>query len=329
MKTETLYYNAFRAPPQPTQHPMRISSLALLSALVLFSTACWAAPGVVVSIKPIHGLTASIMEGVGMPRRLLPDWASPHAYALRPSDARALEGADLVIWIGPELENFLTGTLTAYKDPEAILTLIEVRGLTRLPIRRDATGAGDAHHEHAHEKGIDGHIWLDPHNAALMTRAIAATLAEIDPVNAATYQTNLAATLSRLDELDRELTATFAEVSQRPYVVLHDAFQYLERRYALNPKGSLTLSATIPPSARRLRELRERIRALSVACVFAEPQASDALLKTLVEGSSALAVRLDPLGFEVPEGPESYAETMRRLAGRMAGCLRGMALGER
>ena len=62
---------------------------------------------VVASIKPVHSLVASVMEGVGEPILLVKGTGSEHSYSLRPSEARALEQAEVVFWVGETMETFL------------------------------------------------------------------------------------------------------------------------------------------------------------------------------------------------------------------------------
>src|SRR5690606_5302086 len=170
-----------------------LAPFALLGAALL-TTPSVAAPNVVASIKPVHSLVAAVMAGVDEPTLIVKGAASPHTYALKPSDAGALESADIVFWTGHGMELFLAdapGTLAA---GATVIELAEAPGIELLPVRQG--GAFEAHvhegeeheHEHEHEHGEgDMHFWLDPHNAALMVTQIAATLSEADPENAATY----------------------------------------------------------------------------------------------------------------------------------------------
>lgn len=299
------------------------------------------APKVVVSIKPIHSLIASVMQGVGEPTLLVRGGASPHSYSMKPSDAKALSAADLVIWVGPELESFLEKPLKANAPKATRLTLMELKGLTLLETREG--GAWEAHdhghkgghdhkgHDHKHDhKGHDhddeheelnSHIWLDPANARAIVTATAEALAAKDPAGAEAYRTNADRTLQQLDALDAELKATLAPVKDKPFVVFHDAYQYFEARYDLSAVGSITVSPDRRPSAKRLSAIRAKIGGLGAACVFAEPQFEPALVQTVVEGTKAKTGVLDPEGTELPEGVTLYPTLMRNLAASLRGCL--------
>lgn len=294
-------------------------------------------PKVVVSIKPIHSLVASVMHGVGEPTLLVRGGASPHSYTMKPSDAKALSAADLVVWVGPELESFLEKPLKANAPKATLLTLMDLKGLTLLETREG--GAWEAHdhgrkgghdhkghdhkgHDHAEEhEELNSHIWLDPANARAIVTALAEALAAKDPAGAETYRTNADRTLQQLDGLDAELKAALAPVKDKPFVVFHDAYQYFEARYDLSAVGSITVSPDRRPSAKRLSAIRAKIGGLGAACVFAEPQFEPALVQTVVEGTRARTGVLDPEGTELPEGEALYPALLRNLAASLRGCL--------
>ncbi|HYC03292.1 MAG TPA: zinc ABC transporter substrate-binding protein [Azospirillaceae bacterium] len=305
--------------------PFRPLAPVLLALGLLFAPSALAAPQVVASVKPLHSLAASLMQGVGEPHLLVRGTATPHAFALKPSDARALAQAALVFWMGPELEAFLQKPLAGNGKAVALLAAPGVQGK---PARRG--GAWEAHdpghaHDHGHEAGgaVDPHAWLDPRNARAMAEAMAAALVRADPANAARYQANLATLSADLDALDRELEGVLAPVRTKPFVVFHDAYHYLEDRYGLNAVGALTVNPERPPGAARLSELRARIRDLGAACVFAEPQFEPALVDTLIAGTPARKGVLDPEGAAIPDGPELYFALMRANARALTGCLGG------
>lgn len=324
---------------------MRLNALsaALLSALFVSPAlpALADAPKVVVSIKPIHSLVAAVMQGVGEPALLVRGGASPHSYAMKPSDAKALSAADIVVWVGPELEGFLEKPLKANAPKAKLLTLMELKGLTLLESREG--GAWEAH-DHGHEshdhkghdhkthdhKGHDhgdeheelnSHIWLDPANARAIVVATAEALAARDPADAEAYRTNADRTLQALDALDAELKATLAPLKDKPFVVFHDAYQYFEARYDLSAVGSITVSPDRRPSAKRLSAIRAKIGGLGAACVFAEPQFEPALVQTVVEGTKAKTGVLDPEGADLAEGVALYPTLLRNLAASLRGCL--------
>ncbi len=330
----------------PARH--RLTELCLAAALAtLPGTAAAEPPEVIASIKPIHSLAAAVMAGIGTPELLVEGAASPHSYAMRPSDAARLNDARVVFWIGPALETFLVKPIGSLAGDAAVLELEEIPGLVLLPLREGGVWAphahdGEAHaHEdeaHAHEEhaaeeqedevhahaagAIDAHLWLDPANARTIAAAMAETLAVADPANAAAYRANAATLAARIDALDGELAARLAPVRERPFIVFHDAYQYFEAHYGLAAAGSIMVSPDQPPGARRLSEIRATIAARGAACVFREPQIEPALIELVTEGSGARQGELDPEAAALTPGAELYFEMMRGLARSIAECLR-------
>ncbi|TVR96822.1 MAG: zinc ABC transporter substrate-binding protein ZnuA [Rhodospirillales bacterium] len=332
---------------------LAITGVAMVAgALMAVAATAAEPPKVTVTIKPIHSLVAGVMAGAGEPSLLIKGAGSPHAYSLRPSEARELEQADVVFWVGDGLEAFLARPLQTLAANARVVELAEADGLTLLAYREGGPwephdhahdhdhGHGHSHshdhghghdhkheHDHAHDHGHhhhglhDMHIWLDPMNAVAMVRAIAATLAEADPAHADRYRDNAAAVIERLEILHGELEAELADVRDRPYVVFHDAYQYFEQRYGLNPVGSITVSPERAPGAARLAEIRDRIKTAGAVCVFSEPQFEPALVKVVTEGTDARTGVLDPLGADLEPGPDAYVTLMRNLSDSLRDCL--------
>lgn len=304
-----------------------LAPLALLS-LALLTTTTMAAPKVVASIKPVHSLVAAVMAGVGEPTLIVKGAASPHTYALRPSDAGALEAADLVFWTGHGMEMFLGDALGTLATGATVVELADSPGITLLPVREggafEAHDHGEEEHDHeGHEEHGEGdmHFWLDPENAKLMVTQIAAKLSEADPENATRYQANAEAELLRLDVLEAELVATLAPIKDKPFIVFHDAYQYFEARFGLNLAGSVTVTPDVAPGAARIDELKAKISTLGATCVFAEPNFPPAIVTAITEGSSAKTGVLDPEGGALAEGVDLYPNLLRGIASSLVDCL--------
>ncbi|MEL7167407.1 MAG: zinc ABC transporter substrate-binding protein [Pseudomonadota bacterium] len=123
---------------------------ALAYALPLIPSALWAeVPKVAVDIAPVHSIVAAVMDGVGTPDLIVAPGASPHGYSMRPSEARALDQADVVVWIGAGLTPWLDGPIDALSDGATVLTLLETEGTETRPYREGATfEAGHEGHDH-------------------------------------------------------------------------------------------------------------------------------------------------------------------------------------
>ncbi|MFM9844817.1 MAG: zinc ABC transporter substrate-binding protein ZnuA [Dongiaceae bacterium] len=315
----------------------RASAVAgfLASAIILTLGAAAAraeAPAVVASFKPVHSLVAAIMEGVDAPVLIVKGTASPHSYALTPSDAQAIQDARIIFWIGEGMETFLHKAIDTLPEGAKPVELAAVEGLTILPVREGGiwdehidghAEEGDHEHaegEHGHEQ-YDGHLWLDPDNARLMAAAIARELSKADPANAESYRLNVEKLERKLDALDQEIGATLAPVKNTPFIVFHDAYQYFDRHYGLAGVGSITVDPELPPGAKRLSEIRDKIVAQQARCVFREPNFAPSLVDTVVADTDARTGVLDPEGSGLDAGPELYFQLMRGIADSLSNCL--------
>ncbi|QCI97806.1 zinc ABC transporter substrate-binding protein ZnuA [Agrobacterium larrymoorei] len=332
-----------------------IATLLLASAAMIASSNAMAAPNVVVSIKPIHSLVAAIMEGVAEPQLIVDGGASPHTYNLKPSNAKAIEGADVVFWVGDGLEKFLEKPLESLAGKATVVELDDAPGLEKLKFREggpfeahdhgeheghehgEEAGHDHAHegehshdhsHDHAHEDGhdhdegeYDMHLWLDPMNAKAMATEIEKTLMTADPANAKAYQENTRKLVDNLDALDKELAETIAPVEDKPFIVFHDAYQYFEHRYGVKTAGSITVSPENMPGADRIKQIHAKVKELNATCVFAEPQFEPKLVNVVIEGTNAKSATLDPEAATLEAGPDLYFKLMRGIAGSLKNCL--------
>ncbi len=299
---------------------MRIPAFLALAATLAAAPAA-AAPHVVTSFAPLQSIVAGVMEGIALPDAIVKGGASPHTYAMRPSEARLIEEADLVFWIGRDYEAFLARPLAGLAARARIVALADLPGVAKLPARSGGVWEDDGD-GHAHGKdAIDGHLFLDPRNLKILAAAAAAELAKLDPANAQRYAANAAKTQAMLDALDAELGATLRPLAGKPFIVFHDAYQYLEKRYGLSTAGSITVSPERRPGAQRVQRIRDRVRKARAICVFAEPQFEPSLVRTIVEGTDARVATLDYVGVDVPPGPDAYGAIMRGLSRALTGCL--------
>ncbi len=291
------------------------------AALAAGASPATAAPDIVATIAPIHSLVAGVMEGIGTPTLLLPPNASPHSYALRPSDAKALNDAEIVFWIGEELETFMQRPLRALATDARIIGLAKAEGMTLLPVRAASSFEAPEEGSGQQRAALDPHIWLSPANARRIVDTVVTTLSDIDPTNAARYRANGDRTRQRLRDLSAQLTRQLAPLRGRPYIVFHDAYQYFERAYGLRPVGAITINPGQPASAGRLAELRDKITRLETGCLFSEPQFKPDIVDALRRGLDTRIGILDSLGSKFAAGPDQYFETMRDLGRSYAQCL--------
>jgi zinc transport system substrate-binding protein len=313
-------------------------------ALAVAAGPAMAAPAVVADIPPVHSLVARIMEGAGVPGLILPPGASPHGYAMRPSEARALSEADIVFWVGEGLTPWLGRSIGSLAGAAASVELMKADGVGLLETRGAAAFVDEDGHEHGedeehdhrdehdhdedhdngdgHDRGLhDPHAWLDPENAKVWLGAIAGALAEDDPENADLYAANAAAGSAEIDALTARIQARLEPVRERPFVVLHDAYHYFEHRFDIEAAGSLAISDASDPGPARVAEIRDLIGSQGTVCVFAEPQFLGRAVGMITEGADVRTGILDPLGASLEPGPGLYPALLDGLAEALAGCL--------
>ena len=298
--------------------------VAFVASFLLISSA-HAEVKVLTSIKPLQLIAAAVQDGVAIPEVLLPPGASPHNYALRPSDVRKVQSVDLVYWIGPSMEGFLPRVLNGRTLPS-----VAVQDLPGLKLRHFAE---DSHshaeeadeHDHDHRPGsLDAHLWLSPINARVIATKMAADLSAADPANAARYQSNLKAFDDRLDAMDLRLKARLAGIAGNPYFVFHEAFDYFEDAYGLKHAGVFSVAAEVQPGAQHVAAMRTRLQEVGKTCVFSEPPLRPRLAETLVAGLPVKLAELDALGGYTPATAQGYEQVLEKLGNDLAGCLESL-----
>tara|TARA_B110000503_G_scaffold36456_1_gene59669 strand:+ start:1641 stop:2591 length:951 start_codon:yes stop_codon:yes gene_type:complete len=307
-------------------------------------------PQVAVDIAPVHSLVARVMDGVGTPDLIIQPGASPHEYSLRPSEAAALQNANLVFWIGPDLTPWLTDTIKTLAPDAAVTALMEVDGTIKLEFREgalfeahahedDDDHVDEAHDDHdeearhddhdddetgheGHGQGAhDPHAWLSPQNAMTWLNVIAGQLSAADPDNAGAYFTNAAAGRTEMEALIGEVIATLDPVRDGQFLVFHDAYQYFEMDFDFPASGAISIGDASDPSPARIAEIQDRIAEQGIDCVLAEPQFNPGLVATVLDGTEAGTGMLDPLGSDLEPGPALYSQLIRNLSTALAGCM--------
>lgn len=289
--------------------------------------------GIVVSIKPLHALVQGVMGNTGEAALLMRQYASPHGYSLRPSQLRLLQEARAVFYIDNAFETFLRNALKNLPESIQATEIAHQSGMEILPLRRsnDWDNHDDAEHGHQENSaqantvhdhnGDDLHVWLDTDNARKMVQIIVRKLTEFYPENAQAYQSNAKILLARIEILDQELAEILNPVKDKPYIVLHDAYQYFDHQHGLNGVGSITVEPNQPPSITDVQTIRKKLQDRNVICVFREPQFSDRLIETVIEGSNVRIGTLDPIGADLEKTPDFYSLLLHNLATNFATCL--------
>lgn len=316
---------------------------AVFLALGFATPALADAPRVATDIPPVHSLASIVMQGVGTPELILPPGASPHDFALRPSDAATLQEADLIFWVGENLTPWLEDAKASLAQDATSIALFSVSGTQHFAYRDSVVfeikdthkhdhGHGHGHdHDHGHDHGHshdhdhdhsaeDPHAWLDPVNAQLWLDAMAEALAQADPENAVTYRANAEAGKATLADLQATITAQLQAAGDVSFVVYHDAYQYFEQRFGIQTRGAITVGDATSPGAARIAALRDMVASENIACVFAEPQFNPTLINAVFEEANVRVGVIDPVGALIEPGPALYTTLLSQMADALAEC---------
>lgn len=290
------------------------SRITLLLSLIVLPFSSWANT-ILTSIKPIQMITHELTLGVTEPEVLLSANASPHDYALRPSDVKTIRHSSLVIWFGKDLEPFLEKVLS---QQDNVLTLNEIPDLKL----RSYGEVGHDHEHDGHNHGThDPHFWLGVEQVEQVAEAITQALVASDVAHKDIYNKNLSDFINSLHQTDKEIAAKLDKVKHKPYYVFHDAYDYFEQHYGLNNIGHFTVSPDRKPGAKTLINIRKALAANEAKCVFSEPQFQPAVIESVVRGSDAQTGVLDPLGVDIPVAKGSYFEFLHSMSDSYYDCL--------
>ena len=332
-------------------------SITLLFLLFTANSSAKADIKVVTSIKPIHSLASYLMDGVGKPDLIVDGYASPHGFAMKPSHAKMLQNADLIFWVGEDLENFLEKPLNSIAKKAEKIELMEIKGLNKLEFRErnifeEHEGHGhdehkedkhddhkehghkedkhDDHKEHGHKEDKhddhqghahgehDPHIWLDPMNAKVILSEMAEHLIENDQKNEAKYKANLKKAHKDLDNLTKKVKSELNKDFKS--IVFHDAYQYFEKRFDVNILGAFTVNTDVMPGAEQLAEIREVIEHDKVSCIFSEPQFNPDIIKAVAKDTNVATGVIDPLGATLNPGKDLYFDLIGNMSKSFKGC---------
>ena len=328
--------------------------ITLLSSLTLFSQVS-AEIKVVASIKPIHSLASYLMDGVKKPDLIVDGYASPHGFAMKPSHAKMLQEADIIFWVGEDIENFLVKPLGSIAKKAEKIELMEIRGLNKLKFRErnvfeghddhghkedehdDHAKKEDGHDDHDHDKEghkeeghddhgheghahgeFDPHIWLDPLNAKKILKEMAKHLIENDQANESIYKENLKKANKDLDKLVKQVKSELNKDFKS--IVFHDAYQYFEKKFRVNAIGALTVNTDVLPGAEQLKDIRNVIKKKNAKCIFSEPQFNPNIINAIAKDTNIKTGVLDPLGSTLPADKNQYFMLIKNISNSLKPC---------
>ena len=265
-----------------------------------------------------------------------------------------IENADLIIWVGEDLEAFLEKPLNTIAKKAVNIEIMNLSGIKKLKFREKNIFEGHDDHEHGHKEKKhddhghghkekihddhghkkakhddhgheehahgehDPHVWLDPMNAKVIVKEIENQLVKLDPDNSSKYKANSKKAQSELDNLTKNIKRDLKENLR--FVVFHDAYQYFENRFGIKVLGALTVNPDVLPGAEQLSEIREVIEHEKVNCLFSEPQFNPAIIKSIAKDTKIKTGVLDPLGATLDKGKGMYSELLQSMYASFKGC---------
>jgi zinc transport system substrate-binding protein len=326
-------------------------SIFIILVSFFFSFSAKAEVNVVTTIKPLHSLVSSVMKGVGEPSLIIEGTNNPHTFVFKPSHAEMIENADIVFWIGEDLEAFMEKPLDSLAKNAKTISFMDLASIEKLKFREqnifddhddhghkdddhddhddhdghdDEHDGHDDHDEHAghhdgHNHGeFDAHIWLDPANAKEMVLEISHELSELDPSNKSKYEDNASKTIVALDKLIEDVDKSLSK--DISYIVFHDAYQYFEKRFGVIPAGALTLNPDVLPGAKQIADIQDVINDKGIKCIFSEPQYNPKIIETLGNDMNISTGVMDPLGAYIDSGPSMYSDLINGIANSIKDC---------
>jgi len=300
-------------------------SIFLTLVFSLISISVRADVNVVTTIKPLHSLISNVMKGVGEPSLIIEGTSNPHNFVLKPSHAKLLQDADIIFWIGEDLEAFMEKPLSSLAKDAKKISFMELGSIKKLKFRENNIFDHDDHDGHKeddhdrHNHGeFDAHLWLDPVNAKEMVIEISHELSKLDPANKNKYKANADKTIEDLDSLIKEVNQSLSK--DISYVVFHDAYQYFEKRFEVTSAGALTLNPDVLPGAKQIVDIQNLIKEKNIKCIFSEPQYNPKIIETLASDTNISTGTMDPLGANLDRGVTMYSKLIMNIADSIKNC---------
>ncbi|BFU60061.1 MULTISPECIES: zinc ABC transporter substrate-binding protein ZnuA [Rodentibacter] len=320
---------------------MKISLKISAISTALLAFPMFANADVLASVKPLGFIASSIANGVTDTQVLVPPGASPHDYSLKLSDIQKVKSADLVLWIGEDVDSFLDKPINQI-DRKKVITIADLEGIEPL--------LGKAHHEHSHEEGehnhkhshkdenkgehdhdhdhdhhegltTNWHVWYSPAISRIVAQKVADKLTTQFPDKKELIAKNLDNFNRTLEIQSDKIKAQLAPFADKGFFVFHDAYGYFNDAYGLKQTGYFTINPLVAPGAKTIAHIKEEIEEHRVNCLFAEPQFTPKVIESLAQSTKVNVGRLDPIGDSVTLGENAYVNFLQATADSYAQCL--------
>ncbi|MBW7470291.1 zinc ABC transporter substrate-binding protein [Marinobacter sp. F4218] len=303
-------------------HTKALNTLA--AGLLLTLSGGISATEVVTSIKPVELLVHAIAGDDVTTSTLVQAGSSPHTYSMRPSQRRALENADVIFWVGPDVESFLSRILNGdeFRDRTVALTTAD-DAHAKESAGHDEHGDDQAGETHAHEHGDgeDPHIWLDPMLALDMAKQIHQALAGLDGANQEILDKNLARFEASLAETEATIREKLAPAHGLSLFAYHSAFTRFAEHYELPLADVLTLNPELSPGARHVAQVQTKLREATHPCLLTEPQFNQQWWTSITRGLDVTFSTWDPLATDIQVSAKGYQDFQLSIADAVLKCL--------
>lgn len=275
-----------------------MSRFAVLLTGMLLSLQVWAQGTLLISTQPIYLIAKQVTKGIEEPKLLL-NQQTGHDVQLTPANRKAIQDAELIIWLGKEHEAPLERLFNQNKKAISILD----SGIIQTLPQRNTRGA-------ALHNTIDTHVWLDPNNAIRIGFFIAALRSQQYPKQKQAYWDNARQFAKELNQTAKKMSLS---ARAKPYWAYHDAYQYLERPLNLKFAGALTDDPHVAPTLAQIKYLNES-KANQTMCLLAEANVSPSQYQ-----------KLGSISFQsVDENLtqyQSFTSAWQDLAGKVVSCV--------
>ncbi|AYQ56129.1 ABC transporter substrate-binding protein [Bathymodiolus thermophilus thioautotrophic gill symbiont] len=278
-----------------------------LVAMLWFSTNIFAAPNIVVSIKPIHSIVSSLTQGITEPKLLLKANQSAHHAHLKPSQLSLLNQADLAIFIHPDFEEGLKKVL-ANLDVGKTLIIGNMKKISLI--------------HNQHQKAINYHLWLDINNMQIFAKKLIEKLIEIDPDNRSKYTTNLNNFNKNSNTLKQTIGQKLSAYKSKTLASYADTFDYYTHANQLKKSVNITNYHDEKLSIFKMIKAKKTMKNTQTKCLLATTEVSKKRLHSLTEGLTINSTNIDIMGFDVAQGSEHYFKLMHNITNKVTQCFK-------
>ncbi len=279
------------------------------------------------SIKPIQSIVLAIGGEHVVSDQLIPDYASPHSYAFKPSDLRKIKRADIIFRIDDHFETMLNPLFKSVADQSKIISLAENPKIHFLPVASGHSHADKSEHEveeeHSseHQENRDMHIFTSPTNVLLMAKTIASSLSRLAPNKKALYEKNLQTFIKAVNQKTEDMKQDFKSVKKAPYFVFHNSWQYFSEFFGLQKPEVIDMQEEITAGAKKILEIRKEIIEDNVHCIFSDPSISRTRKNILTEKLDVKTIEIDVLQTRLTLDGATYLNWLETMRADIKACL--------